>query len=281
MMNFMKKIQGKEKGQQPESSHLAQGRTSEGQEMSAKPEVSRKILVVAKGENLDAEVMDYAVNLAERLGYDLVALSVNPALGQKGRFFSPYRQYLREKFSQRALAAGEALKRKLAFKGISFEQVVKFGALGQAVAEVNRKTKRIEFVIAPAGIKEEEVTGEIALPVFSISGYQGEKKMAKESDSKGSRLIGKTVGLGLAAAGLYAAVFLNADTVMKYFTRGAWYAALPVATVFVFSFVHGAFASEFWSLMGIEATKKVQPRPTAAKRPVARKRPRPQLRIDT
>jgi len=281
MLNFMKKIQGKEKGQQPESSHLAQGRTSEGQEMSAKPEVSRKILVVSQGETLDTEVMDYAVNLAERLGYDLVALSVNPALGQKGRFFSPYRRHLREKFSQRALAAGEALKRKLAFKGISFEQVVKFGALAQAVAEVNRKTKRIEFVIAPAGIKEEEVTGEIALPVFSISGYQGERTMAKESESRGAKQIGKTVGFGIAAAALYAAVFTNTETVMRYFTKGAWYAALPIATVFIVSFVHGAFANYLWEALGIQAPKRVQPRPTAAKRPVARKRPRPQLRIDT
>ena len=237
--------------------------------------------MVGQGETLDAEVMDYAVNLAERLGYDLIALSVNPALGQKGRFFSPYRQHLREKFTQRALAAGEALKRKLALKGINFEQVVKFGDLGQAVADVNRQIKRIEFVITQAGIKEEEVTGEMSLPVFSISGYQGERTMAKESDSKGSRQIGKTVGLGIAAAALYAAVFLNTDTVMQYFTKGAWYAALPIATVFVVSFVHGAFANYLWEALGIQAPKRVQPRPTAAKRPVARKRPRPQLRIDT
>ena len=105
--------------------------------------------------------------------------------------------------------------------------------------------------------------------------------MAKAADSSRTKLFGKTLGLGLAAAALYAAVFLNTDTVMKYYTKGAWYAALPVATVFIFSFVHGSFASTFWSLMGIEATtKKAQPRPAAAKRPVARKRPRPQLRVD-
>jgi hypothetical protein len=34
------------------------------------------------------------------------------------------------------------------------------------------------------------------------------------------------------------------------------YAALPVATVFFFSFAHGAFASNLWSLLGIEAMKK-------------------------
>jgi hypothetical protein len=88
------------------------------------------------------------------------------------------------------------------------------------------------------------------------------------------------VGFGLATAALYAAVFWNADTVMHYFTKGAWYAALPIATVLVFSFVHGAFSHHLWEVLGIQAPKRVAPRPTAAKRPAARRRPRPQLRID-
>ena len=92
-------------------------------------------------------------------------------------------------------------------------------------------------------------------------------------------LIAKTIGCGVASLALYAAVFWNSGTVTKYFTRGGWYAALPVLTVFVFSFVHGAFASNLWSVLGIEATRKaVQPRPEV-KRPVRRKRPRPELRL--
>ena len=281
MLTFLKKIQGKGKGRKPESPQPEVGRVPEGPDTAPKDEVSRKILVVGKGETLDPAAVDYAANLAERLGYDLVAVNVNPTLGQKGRLFSPYKQHLREQFSQKAKATGEALQKKVALKGINFDHLVKFGDLGQAVADVNRQMKRIELVITQDGIKESEVKGEINLPVFSITGYQGERTMAKASDNSRAKMLGKTVGLGLAAAGLYAAVFLNADTVMKYFTKGAWYAALPVATVFIFSFVHGAFASEFWSLMGIEATKKAQPKPTVAKRPAARKRPRPQLRIDT
>ena len=113
MLSFIKKIQEREKRRQEESCQTAPGRTPEGQEMSTKPEVSRKILVVGQGETLEAEVMDYGINLAERLGYDLVALNLNPTLGQRGRFYSPYRRHLREKFTQRALTAGEALKRKL------------------------------------------------------------------------------------------------------------------------------------------------------------------------
>ena len=105
--------------------------------------------------------------------------------------------------------------------------------------------------------------------------------MAQEVHEKMSRgkLTGKTIGLGLGVAALYAAVFLNSGTVMKYFTRGGIYAALPIVTVFAFSFVHGAFASNLWSMLGIEATKKVQPR-VAPTRPAPRKRPRPRLRLN-
>jgi len=285
MLGFMKRIHGQEEGQAPADRPQGNGPAPESlrqsQETSGKPEVPRKILVVGRGDTLDEEAVDYAVNLAERLGYDLIGLNVDPMLGQKSRFFAPYKYHLREKFIQRAKAAGEGIKNKLAQKGVRFEQVVKFGDLSKAVADVNRQIKRIEFVITQAGIKEAEVNGGINLPVFSISGYQGEKTMAREADSRGRGNIGKTVGFGLATAAIYAAMFWNTDAVMHYFTKGAWYAALPIATVFVVSFVHGAFSSYLWEVLGIQAPKKVQPRPAAAKRPAARVRPRPQLRIDT
>ena len=105
--------------------------------------------------------------------------------------------------------------------------------------------------------------------------------MAQEHHATTNRgkLISRTIGLGLASAALYAAVFTNSGIIMKYFTKGGIFAALPIVTVFAFSFVHASFASNLWSLLGIEATKKVQPR-VAPKRPAPRKRPRPQLHLN-
>ena len=103
--------------------------------------------------------------------------------------------------------------------------------------------------------------------------------MSKEQEMKRRKLVGKTIALGLGSAAIYAAIFMNTETVMKYFTKGGVFAALPIVAVFLVSFVHGAFAHNFWSCLGIEATKKkVEPR--VAPRPVTRKRPRPQLRIN-
>ena len=244
-------------------------------------EVKRKILVVGKTYAFTNGVIDYAVNLSQRLGYDIIAMNVSPALAQTGKFFSPYNQHLRGKFTERARVAWSPVESELASQGIHGEHVVKFESLVGAIKDLNHEIKRIDFVITDAGIKDEEITGEIPLPVFSISGYQGEQIMANEQHEKVSRskLLGKTIGLGLGAAALLAAVFTHTDTVMKYFTKGGIYAALPIATVFVFSFVHGAFASNLWSLLGIEATKKTQPR-VAPTRPAQRKRPRPQIQLN-
>jgi len=215
-------------------------------------EVKRKILVVGKDYAFSNGVVDYAANLSQRLGYDIIAMSVNPALGTSGKFFSPYNQHLRGKFTQRAQEAWVPVASELASQGIRSEHVVKFEGLSGAIKDLNHEIKRIDFVITDSGIKDQEITGEIPLPVFSISGYQGEKVMAQEHHETAHRgkLIRSTIGLGLASAALYAAVFTNTGTIMTYFTKGGIYAALPIVTVFAFSFVYGPFTSNlchFWA----------------------------------
>ncbi|MBW1776025.1 MAG: hypothetical protein JRJ54_00255 [Deltaproteobacteria bacterium] len=82
---------------------------------------------------------------------------------------------------------------------------------------------------------------------------------------------------------LYTTLFLKSETVMQFFTRGGIYAALPIATVFLFSYIHGSFAGNFWSVVGIEAQKtrlqeKMEQQKSRARRT---ERPRPRLRAHT
>ncbi len=242
---------------------------------------NRKILVVGREAGFSEAVVDYAVNLAERLGYDLIAMNVGPEAGAAGVFTSPYRRYLQEKFKKQAKVAARLIEAKVREKGLNFDHLVRFGDLSRAIEALNHEKRRIEFVINASEMSEAEMAGGVTLPVFTIKGDQGERIMGKESRSANFKIAVKTVGLGAATAALYAAVFLNSGTIMKYFTMGGWYAALPIATVFVFSFVHGAFAHYVWEVLGIQAPRKtVQPRPAAVKRPARRQRPRPRLRLN-
>jgi len=51
----------------------------------------------------------------------------------------------------------------------------------------------------------------------------------------------------------YAALMTHQGWVSETFTTGGWHAAYPVLTAVVFSFIHGAFASNLLSVLGIEA----------------------------
>lgn len=60
---------------------------------------------------------------------------------------------------------------------------------------------------------------------------------------------------GAASLGLYTMLFSNEALVTNTFTLGGWHAALPVGAAFAFSFIHGAFASNVLSVLGLEPKK--------------------------
>lgn len=238
---------------------------------------NRKIMVVSQEPGFSEPVWQYAVNLAERLGYDLLAVNVGPAGPEAGWGAGLKGRLARLRFRQRARKGVRQIRQRLAAKGLGFEQLVAFGNLGEIVEQVNHSRKRVEFVLNAAEASEAAMLEGVGLPVFTIKGMQEDKLMAAQ-EMKFWRALGRTVGWGLATAALYAAVFLNSGTIMSYFTLGGLYAALPIATVFVFSYVHGTFAHHVWEMLAIRAPQQtVQPRPTA---PRPAQRPRPRLRLN-
>lgn len=62
--------------------------------------------------------------------------------------------------------------------------------------------------------------------------------------------------MGCLSAVLYSALLLKQDFLNKYFALGGVYAFLPIATAFIFSYIHGTFTGHFWTVLGIEAAKK-------------------------
>ncbi|OQX12434.1 MAG: hypothetical protein BWK76_17660 [Desulfobulbaceae bacterium A2] len=83
--------------------------------------------------------------------------------------------------------------------------------------------------------------------------------------------IGRTLLFGALTAGIYGVLFAFPDTIAHTFARGAWWAAGPIATVFLFSYIHGSFAHNLWESLGIQAIQK---------RPVQRPAQRPRATIN-
>lgn len=64
-----------------------------------------------------------------------------------------------------------------------------------------------------------------------------------------------TLVLGALSVAAYYFLFTHVDQVMEYFIKGGVYAALPILTALFFSIVHGAFASNVLSILGLQAAK--------------------------
>lgn len=75
-------------------------------------------------------------------------------------------------------------------------------------------------------------------------------------EAKKNKPIGKLIAYGLGSCALYAGVYLFQDLMMANFAKGGVYTALPIATVFLFSWIHGTFAGTLWQVLGVEAVKK-------------------------
>lgn len=65
----------------------------------------------------------------------------------------------------------------------------------------------------------------------------------------------KTIIFGSMSLSAYYMLFTNEKLVTQVFTAGGWHWVFPVGAAFFFSFIHGAFASNLLSTIGLEAKK--------------------------
>ncbi len=74
--------------------------------------------------------------------------------------------------------------------------------------------------------------------------------------SKKKKPVASLIIMGIVSIALYAILLAKQDFINEYVGRGGLYAIFPIVTAFLFSFVHGTFTGNFWTVLGIEAAKK-------------------------
>ena len=79
--------------------------------------------------------------------------------------------------------------------------------------------------------------------------------MAAQNQSTKKKPVGQMIFMGVLSIALYAVLLIKQDIINEYVGRGSVYAFLPIITAFLFSYVHGTFTGNFWTVLGIEAAK--------------------------
>ncbi len=252
--------------------------------------------------------MDHTLNIAERLSLDLLCLYIDPTPRWSTR------NVPRQRFADETRSNASRFSAKAIERDVHADAIFAAGRVLETVDAIVARNRRIEFVVAEPGIGIRELRATLSVPVFAAvidrsaqtrqpthasnalfarqdgilsAGFKfltgtsrkGGKKMGSSLTKR--KTIQKAFVFGAAAAALYAAVFVFSDPLMAFATKGGFFAIVPVATVFLFSYVHGNFTNYFWSALGIEASKSVGVQPTVkAAKPAKRKDTRPRARLN-
>ncbi len=128
------------------------------------------ILVVGREDTFSHALREYSVGLADRLGYEIVALNTKHIPGESSPGATEYREHLRQDFTAKSLEAAEDFRSECEQAGICFRHEVKFGETSDIIRELHQDHPRLDYVLTepdetvqrPAGVRP-------AIPVFALA----------------------------------------------------------------------------------------------------------------
>lgn len=142
---------------------------------STAAEQAGKLLVLGRESNFSREVMDYALEMAQRMSYEIVALNTAPLSCDTFKKFSASQKELCRNFRHMSEEHAKTFQREAEKLGIGFQHVVKFTDREEALHEINQEIRDIEFVVSDrekASVNRAEQEDRAAQPIFVYSMIQ-------------------------------------------------------------------------------------------------------------
>jgi len=107
-----------------------------------------KLLVVGRESIFNKEVIDYALDMAQRLSYEILALNTAPLTCETFNFLPAERSKVCQEFKTLTEKNIKPFQQEAQKRAIPFVHVIKFSNKDQALAEITREFGNIEFVVS-------------------------------------------------------------------------------------------------------------------------------------
>ncbi|MBW2490904.1 MAG: hypothetical protein JRE65_07145 [Deltaproteobacteria bacterium] len=107
-----------------------------------------KLLVMGIESNFSKEIIDYALEMAQRMSYDIMALNTAPLSCETFKLFSSSRNQVCEEFKSMSEKNADLFKEAAAEKGIPFDHIVMFSEPEEALESITKQHKDIAFVVS-------------------------------------------------------------------------------------------------------------------------------------
>jgi len=111
-------------------------------------ETPRKLVVVGRESVFSQEIVDYALEMAERMSYEIIALNTAPLSCDTFKLFSASRDKICEDFENLSQKNVKAFQDAAEQKGLSFTHIVKFSESNEVLKEIRDEIGEFEFVVS-------------------------------------------------------------------------------------------------------------------------------------
>jgi hypothetical protein len=107
-----------------------------------------KLLVLGRESAFSQEIIDYALEMAQRMSYEIIALNTAPLSCETFKLFSSSREQVCEEFKRMSKKNAGLFQELADEKGIPFDHIVMFSEPEEALETINRENKDIAFVVS-------------------------------------------------------------------------------------------------------------------------------------
>ena len=107
-----------------------------------------KLLVMGRESDFSKEIIDYALEMAQRMSYEILALNTAPLSCETFKLFSSSRNQVCEEFKSMSEKNAGLFQEAAAEKGIPFHHIVMFSEPEEALESITREQKDIAFVVS-------------------------------------------------------------------------------------------------------------------------------------
>ena len=107
-----------------------------------------QLLVMGRESTFSKEIIDYALEMAQRMSYEILALNTAPLSCETFKLFSSSRNQICEEFKSMSEKNATEFQQAAAEKGIPFNHIVMFSEPDEALQDLAKDNKNIIFVVS-------------------------------------------------------------------------------------------------------------------------------------
>jgi len=107
-----------------------------------------KLLVMGRESTFSKDIIDYALEMAQRMSYDIMALNTAPLSCDTFKLFSSSRNQVCEEFKSMSEKNAGLFKAAAAEKGIHFDHIVMFNEPEEVLESITKEHRDIAFVVS-------------------------------------------------------------------------------------------------------------------------------------